>query len=83
MTIPILTIVHSLPDRVRLHFSIPPVNFEDIRQQLLQDKRIMRLDYSGISHTCVICYNHKKVELLHILKLITIALGDEIGRASL
>ena len=80
MTIPILTIVHSLPDRVRLHFSIPPTNFDPVEDRLLKDKRIYQVTYSEVSHTCVIGFEHKKVELLHILKMLVMALADEYNR---
>ena len=80
MTLPIITIVHSLPDRVRLHFSAPPVNFNIVRKRFSKDKRIRILSYSKVSHTCVIQFDHKKVELLHILKMITLTLADEYHR---
>ena len=80
MTIPTLTIVHSLPDRIRLHFSVPPVNFDTIKRDLLQDKRIKRLEYSRVSHTCLIHYDHREIELLHVLKMLSISLADEYNR---
>jgi hypothetical protein len=80
VTIPVFTIIHSLPDRVRLHFSIPPANFDDVKRRLLKDKRIRQLEYSWVSHTCVIHYDHKKIEFLQILKLLTLALADEYHR---
>jgi hypothetical protein len=65
---------------VRLHFSIPPLNFDPARSHLLKDKRIKKIEYSDVSHTCVIRFEHKKVELLHILKMLTMALADEYNR---
>ncbi|MFP3984330.1 MAG: hypothetical protein ACLFV2_11665 [Desulfurivibrionaceae bacterium] len=80
MTLPIMTIAHSLPGRVRIHFSIPPREFDTLRQKLLQDARILEMSWSPVSKTCVIYYDHKKIELLHILKMIAIFLADEYQR---
>lgn len=80
MTLPIITIVHNLPDRVRIHFSVPPGNFRTLREELLQDGRIKQISYSPISQTSVIKYDHKEIELLHILKKIAIKLADEYKR---
>lgn len=80
MKIPTMTIVHSLPDRIRLHFSVPPVNPDALKKKLLKDKRIKQMDYSRVTNTCVVIYEHKKIELLHILKALAIALADEYHR---
>ncbi len=80
MIFPTLTILHSLPGRVRIHFSIPPNNFRTLRQQLLQDDRLREMTWSSVSQTSVIHYSHKDIELLHILKMITLFLADEYQR---
>ncbi len=80
LTLPIITILHCLPDRVRLHFSVPPRNVENLRENLLQDSRIWQMTYSPVSRTCVLSYDHKDVELLHVLKMIVILLADEYHR---
>lgn len=80
MSIPVLTIVHCLPGRVRLHFSIPPVKMKDIEKQLMADTSIRELNYSGVSHTCVIQYQEQNIELVQVLKRLAIALADEYQR---
>ena len=80
MTLPILTIVHNLPDRVRLHFSVPPTSPETLCRQLMKDKRFQQASYSKVSQTIVIAFDHKEIELLHIFKMIAIALADQYNR---
>lgn len=83
MTLPILTIVHNLPDRVRLHFSIPPGNPDALCAKLMKDQRFRQASYSDVSQTIVIGFDHKEIELLHIFKMIAIALADEYHRQPL
>ena len=80
MSIPILTIVHNLPDRVRLNFSMPPANPDALCSWLMEDKRFRQVTYSTVSHNIVIAFDHKEIELLHIFKMIAISLADEYKR---
>ena len=80
MTLPILTIVHNLPDRVRLHFSVPPANPDALCNRLLEDKRLHKVSFSTVSQTIVIAFDHKEIELLHIFKMIAIFMADQYQR---
>ena len=80
MALPILTIIHHLPERVRLHFSILPANPDALCRRLMEDKRLRRVSFSGVSRNCVIEFDHLQIGLLRIFKMIAIALADEYQR---
>ena len=80
MTLPIITIVHNLPDRVRLHFSAPPANPDALCNRLMEDKRMHEVSFSTVSQTIVIAFDHKEIELLHIFKMIAIFMADQYQR---
>jgi hypothetical protein len=74
---PIITILHSIPGRVRIQFSHRPLKGENLAEKLTEDSRVFNARYTPLTATMVIQFNHRDIELLHILKRIVLQLSEE------
>lgn len=77
---PEIIIEHSLPDRVRLRFSIAPKRHEHLTHVIEEIDGVDSFIYTTLTSGAVLKFNHQKIELLRILKAIVIELSLEYGR---
>lgn len=77
---PEIIIEHSLPDRVRLRFSIAPKRHDHLTAVIEKIDGVNAFVYTSLTKGAVLTFNHKKIELLRILKAVVMELSFEYGR---
>lgn len=76
---PEITIVHSLPNRVRLRLALSVKRPDELIKVLCQCNGVRSASYSNISQTMLIHYDHMECEFLHILKVMVLELCSSYG----
>lgn len=74
---PSITILHKLSFRVRIKFSWPPRNMQNIEQVVMEHIGIRSISYNTITKTALIYFNPLEVELQEIIIRIAVALSKE------
>jgi hypothetical protein len=76
---PSIMILHKLSFRVRIKFSWPPKNMQDIEQMVMDHAGIRSINYNPITKTALIHFNPLEVALQEIIIRIAVALSKEYG----
>ncbi|MFK5971516.1 MAG: hypothetical protein QM487_15555 [Candidatus Marithrix sp.] len=76
---PSITILHKLSFRVRIKFSWPPKDMQEIEQVVMEHAGIRSINYNAITKTALIYFNPLEVALQEIIIRIAVALSKEYG----
>ncbi len=74
---PEISIVHALENRIRLHFSEPPIQYEALNEHISNLKGVQSFSYSDVSKNALVTFESKEIDLLKILKEIVMSLSSQ------
>ncbi len=72
-----IIVLHSLPNRIRLHFSEPPFRSNDVVESLLELEGVTACSYSVVTRNILIYFTPSKTSLLDVLKHIVLSLSAQ------
>ncbi|WFD09925.1 hypothetical protein [Tepidibacter hydrothermalis] len=79
MVNPSIVILHKMHNRVRVKISLPIRNEENVRNMIMNTQGIKSFEYSPITKSILVYFDHSKIELEEVIIKITIAFSKEYG----
>jgi hypothetical protein len=79
MVNPSIVILHKMYNRVRVKISLPIRNEEDVKNMIMSTQGINSFEYSPITKSILVYFDHSKIEVEEVLIKITIAFSKEYG----
>ena len=74
-----VTIMHKLPNRVRLKLSEPIKSFEKFKENIVKDSESVELKYSPVTKSIVAVFNPEKINLQEVIYKVLTAFSIENG----